>query len=202
MKTELKYIEMKSGFSHDGPAWIGLVSFSKSGKTLYFDGKAFQRIGSDRMSGNFYDIQSGDEYWISGVKKNQSDRHVFGNGKIYVEKRVLVYYLKTINQVELNSKKYEMVEVDVVVPISNIHEMENQVDKFGKQNEIDENRRLLNPSEFTDVELEYFINYFDENAKNGRFLKGRKNSRLKRDELIIEQKSRKQKEALKSFSNE
>ena len=195
MKTELKYIELKSGFSHDGPAWIGLVSFSKSGKTLYFDGKAFQRIGSDRMSGNYYEIQSGDEYWISGVKKNQSDRHVYGNGKIYVEKRALADYLKIINQTQLNSKKNELVEVDEVVPISKIHEMENQVDKYEKQMEVDEDRRLLNPREFTDAELEYFINYFDEDAKNGRFLKGRKFSRLKRDELINEEKLRREKEA-------
>lgn len=195
MKTELKYIELKSGFSHDGPAWIGLVSFSKSGKTLYFDGKAFQRIGSDRMMGNFYEIQSGDEYWISGVKKNQSDRHIYGNGKIYVERRVLSDYLKIINQAQLNSKKYEIVEVDEVVPISKIHEMENQLDKFGNQIEVDVDRRLLNPHEFTDAELEFFINYFDGNAKNGKFLKGRKFSRLKRDELIIEQVLRREKEA-------
>jgi hypothetical protein len=195
MKTELKYIELKSGFSHDGPAWIGLVSFSKSGKTVYFDGKAFQRIGSDRMMGNFYEIQSGDEYWISGVKKNQSDRHIYGNGKIYVERRVLSDYLKIINQAQLNSKKYEIVEVDEVVPISKIHEMENQLDKFGNQIEVDVDRRLLNPHEFTDAELEFFINYFDGNAKNGKFLKGRKFSRLKRDELIIEQVLRREKEA-------
>ena len=73
MKFEIKYIELKSGNSGNGPAWIGHVSFSKSGKTVYFDGKAFKRIGSDRLSGNYYDIESGDEYWISGVKKDMSD---------------------------------------------------------------------------------------------------------------------------------
>ena len=48
------------------------------------------------------------------MKKNQSDRHIYGNGKIYVEKRVLSDYLKIINQAQLNSKKYEIVEVDEV----------------------------------------------------------------------------------------
>ena len=33
MKSAIKYIELKTGFSDDGPAWIGLVSFSKTGKT-------------------------------------------------------------------------------------------------------------------------------------------------------------------------
>jgi hypothetical protein len=32
----LKYIELKSGYSNDdGPAWIGYVTPSKTGRTLY-----------------------------------------------------------------------------------------------------------------------------------------------------------------------
>lgn len=34
MKQELKYIELKSGYNDDGPAWIGYVEFSKFGKTI------------------------------------------------------------------------------------------------------------------------------------------------------------------------
>ena len=89
MKSEIKYIELKSNYSHYGPAWIGLVFFSKTGKTIYFNGKAFQRIGSSRIRGNFYDIETMEEYWISGVKKNMSDRHKLGNGKIQVERRII-----------------------------------------------------------------------------------------------------------------
>ena len=73
MKSEIKYIELKSNYSHNGPAWIGLVFFSKTGKTIYFNGKAFQRIGSSRIRGNFYDIETMEEYWISGVKKSALD---------------------------------------------------------------------------------------------------------------------------------
>ena len=33
----LKYIELKSGYADDGPAWIGNVKESKSGETIYFN---------------------------------------------------------------------------------------------------------------------------------------------------------------------
>jgi hypothetical protein len=33
---EIKYIELKTGYSDYGPAWIGRVKKSKSGKTIYF----------------------------------------------------------------------------------------------------------------------------------------------------------------------
>ena len=134
MRTELKYIELINGFSHDGPAWIGLISFSKSGKTVYFDGKAFQRVGSDRTAGNFYDIESGDEYWISGVKKNMTDRHKFGGGKIFVEKRILSKYLKVIDKTELPKAEFELTEVDIEIPIERINEIENEkheISEFG-----------------------------------------------------------------------
>jgi hypothetical protein len=42
IKSELKYIELKPGYSDNGPAWIGKVEFSKSGKTVYFNGHAFK----------------------------------------------------------------------------------------------------------------------------------------------------------------
>ena len=37
MAHDLMYIELKTGYSDDGPAWIGYVKASKSGKTLYFN---------------------------------------------------------------------------------------------------------------------------------------------------------------------
>jgi hypothetical protein len=126
MKIEIKYIELKSGFSNNGPAWIGLVSFSKSGKTIYFDGKAFQSLNGMGISGNYFDIESGEEYWISGVKKNRSDRHKVGGGKIFVEKRILNDYLKIIGKSELPKSDYELAEVETEKPIERINELENE----------------------------------------------------------------------------
>ncbi len=191
MKSDIKYIELKSGFSDNGPAWIGLASFSKSGKTIYFDGKAFQSLNGNGIAGNYYEIETGDEYWISGVKKNQSDRHKFGGGKIFVEKRIINEYLKIINSQSLNSKIYEIIEVDEDIPIFKINEIENQ--KFESDSEISNDKRFLKPSEMNDEELEYFIDYYQDDSINGRYLKGRKMSRNKMNELLAEKELRKQK---------
>jgi hypothetical protein len=131
MKTEIKYVELITGYTHNGPAWIGLITFSKSGKTLYFNGKAFQRIGSSRTMGNFYDIETMEEYWISGVKKDMSDRHKYGSGKIYVEERILEDYLKLVKLDKLNKSDFETGKLIEDLPIERIMEMENQEDKFG-----------------------------------------------------------------------
>lgn len=37
------YIELKLGYSDDGPVWIGRVKHSKSGQTIYFNNKGFQQ---------------------------------------------------------------------------------------------------------------------------------------------------------------
>ncbi len=64
---ELMYIELKTGYSDDGPAWIGYVMTSKSGKTIYFNDHVFQKYNGGNS--NYYDIETGNDYWISGVKK-------------------------------------------------------------------------------------------------------------------------------------
>jgi len=184
MKSEIKYIELKTGFSDNGQAWIGLVSFSKSGRTLYFDGKAFQSLNGNGINGNYFEIESGNEYWISGVKKNQSDRHVYGGGKIYVEKRILNDYLNIINQQSLKERDYEIIEVEIEIPTERINELENQ--KHSSESKIDESKRFLKPTELNIKELDYFIEFYRESSINGKHLKSRKYSRNLMNELILE----------------
>lgn len=70
MIKDLMYIELKSGYSDDGPAWIGYVKTSKTGKTIYFNDHAFQKaIGG---SSNYIDVENGDRYWITGLKKEKA----------------------------------------------------------------------------------------------------------------------------------
>lgn len=64
---DLMYLELKSGYNDNGPAWIGYVKASKSGRTLYWNDHAFQKYNGG--CSNYVDIETGDEYWISGVKK-------------------------------------------------------------------------------------------------------------------------------------
>ncbi|MGB3778422.1 MAG: hypothetical protein WA960_08680 [Tunicatimonas sp.] len=107
MKSELKYIELKSGFSDNGPAWIGMTTFSKSGRTIYFNGKALKSLNGTGIAGNFYDLESGNEYWVSGIKKDGTDRHWTGGGKIMIDRELIDLYLSKVNFDELDKTRYE-----------------------------------------------------------------------------------------------
>lgn len=56
-----------------GPARIGRVTFSKSGKSLYYRGKTFQSLKGSGFKANYFDIETLDQYWISGPKRNGAD---------------------------------------------------------------------------------------------------------------------------------
>ena len=67
------YIEAKpDGLT--GPARIGRVSFSKSGRTLHYGGKEFRSLKGMGFKANYYDVETGEEYWISGPRKDGADR--------------------------------------------------------------------------------------------------------------------------------
>ena len=72
MKSRIKYIESKAG-GLTGPARIGRVTFSKTGATLYYAGKSFRSLKGFGFKSNYYDVETGEEYWISGPKKNGED---------------------------------------------------------------------------------------------------------------------------------
>ena len=108
MKTELKYIELKSGYSDNGPAWIGKVKFSKSGKTVYFNGNAFKGNGH----GNCMNVETREVFWITGIKKNGKNRHWAGSGKIMIDRNVVNDYLRIINSEKLDLTKFEIVDIE------------------------------------------------------------------------------------------
>lgn len=116
MKTTIKYIELKSGFSDDGPAWIGQVEFSKTRSTLYFNGLAFKKIAGGGMLGNYYDLETGEEYWISGVKKDGSDRLKTGREKTLIDSRIVIDYLRSIRTKQLDQKRYKLLDVKPTDP--------------------------------------------------------------------------------------
>lgn len=108
MESQIKYIELKTGYADNGPAWIGKVEFSKSGKTIYFNGHAFKGNGHGVSS----DLETGEIYWISGVKKNGQDRHWAGNGKIMIDRTIVTEYLKFMDLESLDPKKYVLVDIE------------------------------------------------------------------------------------------
>lgn len=100
MKSKIMYVELKTGYNDNGPAWIGRVTFSKTGRTLYYRGKAFQSLKT--TNGNYYDLQTGEKYWISGPKKNGEDRHWAGSGPVQIDPNVHEEDDETIRGVRAN----------------------------------------------------------------------------------------------------
>jgi hypothetical protein len=95
MKEEVRYVELKSGYADNGPAWIAKVQFSKSGKSIYFNNMLLKR-GSG-VSGNYYDVETGNEYWISGIKKKGSNRHWAGSGLVMIERSLVEWFIENHN---------------------------------------------------------------------------------------------------------
>ena len=72
-KTRIMYIENKAG-SLNGPARIGRVTFSKSDRSLTYAGRTFHGLGGRGFKANYYDVETGEKYWISGPRKDGRDR--------------------------------------------------------------------------------------------------------------------------------
>lgn len=109
MKSKIMYLENKSN-GHNGSAWIGFVEFSKSGQTVYFHNKALKKLKIPEISANYFDIETGEEYWVSGVKKNGQDRHQFGCGKIMIDKNSIEEYIKLVDFNRIDEKHFTIIE--------------------------------------------------------------------------------------------
>jgi hypothetical protein len=118
----LRYIELKTGYSDNGPAWIGRVQVSRSGQTVYFNGKAFQRA----ERGLYFDVETNDRYWISGVKKRGTNRHRAGSGRITIEARVVAEYLELAGETELDRSRFVVSDSIVETDVAKFHQLANE----------------------------------------------------------------------------
>lgn len=125
MIRELMYIELKSGYSDDGPAWIGYVKTSKARNTIYFNNHAFQKYNGGNA--NYYDVESGEGYWISGVKKRGSNRHWAGHGKIMIDRRAVGEFLAYTGEAALPVSIFEVVDIEDAYPIERVNKLLNAV---------------------------------------------------------------------------
>jgi hypothetical protein len=124
----LRYIELKSSHSDNGPAWIGYVTTSKTGRTLYFNGRGLIKLKGQRraeMGGNYVDMESAESYWVSGVKKNGEDRHWAGSGKVLIEADAVEEYLKTIGAKTLDKSRCEVTASIVETDIERLSHLAN-----------------------------------------------------------------------------
>jgi hypothetical protein len=182
----IMYIEQKSGLSDYGPAWIGLAQFSKSGKTIYFNNQSFKSIGGRGISGNYSDFLTGDEYWISGVKKDGSDRHWAGGGRVMVQEEITEQYLSIIGCTELDLKKYEIVSVEPTDK-QKFAEIENEV----LEEELDPTElRHKEIHKLTKKELDFMIEEYEYSIQTIKFNKARRSYQKYLNELIEEKEKR------------
>ena len=72
-KTRIMYIENKSN-GLNGPARIGRVSFSKTGSTIYYNGRSLITLSGSGFKSNYIDTETREEFWISGPRKDGADR--------------------------------------------------------------------------------------------------------------------------------
>jgi hypothetical protein len=66
------YVEYK-GDGIVGPARIGRVTFSKTGRSLYYGGREFHSLKGQGFKANYADAETGEHYWISGCRKDGRD---------------------------------------------------------------------------------------------------------------------------------
>ena len=95
MKSRIMYIEDKSG-GLVGPARIGRVTFSKTARTIYYGGRSFQSIKGQGFKANYYDVATGDHFWISGPRRDGCDALYRSNTSIEIDDDVREEYWRDI----------------------------------------------------------------------------------------------------------
>ena len=85
------YIDYK-GEGLTGDARIGRVKFSKTMKALHYNGKLFKSLKGDGFKSNYYDEETGEEYWISGCREDGADRLYNERKPIYIDEDVQEEY--------------------------------------------------------------------------------------------------------------
>jgi hypothetical protein len=99
MKSRIMYIEDKSA-GLTGPARIGRVTFSKTGRTIYYQGRAFRSLKGDGFKANFYEVSTGAHFWISGPHKDGADTLYGGAQPVAIDADVRDEYWREIRGTE------------------------------------------------------------------------------------------------------
>jgi hypothetical protein len=93
----IMYIERKAG-GLTGNARIGRVTFSKTGRTLYYGGQRFQSLKGAGFKSNYFNVDTSEDYWISGPKRNGGDALYGGSTPIGIDEDVREEYWQAIRR--------------------------------------------------------------------------------------------------------
>ncbi len=103
IKTRIIYIVRKAGHL-TGPARIGRVTYSKSLATIYYHGKEFRSLKGGGFKANYYDVDDGEQYWISGPRKDGRDALYATNIPTKIDDDVKDEYWTKIGKLPRKSK--------------------------------------------------------------------------------------------------
>jgi len=88
------FIERKDQLNSDD-ARIGRVTASKTGATLYYAGREFRSLKGGYKA-NYYDVNTGESFWISGCKRDGGDRLYASNKPVWIDEDVRREYWSDI----------------------------------------------------------------------------------------------------------
>jgi hypothetical protein len=71
--ARIMYIESKAG-GLVGTARIGRVFYSRTRGTLYYKDRRFQSLKGSGFKAHYFEVETGDHYWISGPRRDGEDR--------------------------------------------------------------------------------------------------------------------------------
>ncbi len=81
-----------------GSARIGRVTFSRTGATLHYNGKSFQSLKGSGFKANYFDTETGEQYWISGPRRDGTDRLYKSDWPVEIDKDVREEYWTEIRK--------------------------------------------------------------------------------------------------------
>jgi hypothetical protein len=86
------YHENKDGEIDGVDAKIDWAEFSKTGRTVFYRCRELNMIGKRGLRGNFMDVATGEEYWVSGVKSRGSNVHPAESAIVEIDADALEAY--------------------------------------------------------------------------------------------------------------
>src|SRR5438093_12864737 len=102
-KTRIMYVERKAG-NLTAAARIGRVRYSKTRATIYYRGKEFRSLKGAGFKANYYDVETGENYWISGPRKDGRDALYATNVPTEIDDDVRDEYWGQIRNKPTNAK--------------------------------------------------------------------------------------------------
>ena len=101
--SRIMYIERKANET-TGTARIGKVTFSKTRRTMFYGGKEYMKV-KEGYKYNCVEVETSEEYWISGCRKDGIDRLYGEKVPVYIDEDVKEEYWTTIrNQPHFKNK--------------------------------------------------------------------------------------------------